>query len=408
MDPHLRAAAVALSAGNPLGALGYVALRDDATALALRGVAMAQLGDFARAGALLKRALRAFGPEAALERARCTTALAELSLAARELRVPLASLQDAMRTFDAHADRRNALHARVLFARGSMLSGELASAERALLDASLRHAPARLVVATELLRAELALRRLDLPRARRALARARGPAERAAIPALSFELERLEGALAAPAARLIARGRVQALRLLDVEALFAERALVVDGCRRALRFGARQLSLSRRPVLFALLRCLAEAWPEPVSREQLIADGFGVHKANASHRARLRVELGRLRKLLAAVAEVQAHAVGYRVVAVQASRVVVLVPPFDGDEAALLALLGDGASWSTSSLSLALGSSQRTVQRALSELQDRGAVHGTGSGRARRWSAAPLTTLGPQVYGLFAFGAGVR
>lgn len=408
MDPHLHAAAVALSAGNPLRALGYVALRDDATALALRGVALAQLGDYERAAALLKRALRAFGSDAVLERARCMTALAELSLVARDLQIPLTSLQDAITTFDAHGDRRNALHARVLFARGSMLTGELANAERVLLDANLRRAPARLVAATELMRAELALRRMDLPRARRALSRARGPAERAAIPALSFELERLEGALTAPAARLFSRGHVQALRLLDVEALFAERAWVVDACRRMLHFRTRQLSFARKPVLFALLRCLAEAWPEPVSREQLISAGFGVNKPNASHRARLRVELGRLRKLLATTAEVQAHSVGYRIVVTQASRVVVLVPPFDGDAAALLALLSDGASWSTSSLALALGSSQRTVQRALLELKESGSVHSTGRGRARRWSATPLTTLGPQIYGLFAFGTAMR
>jgi hypothetical protein len=49
MDSLITAAARALAAGDPLGALKRVALREDAPALALRGIAMAQLGDLARA-----------------------------------------------------------------------------------------------------------------------------------------------------------------------------------------------------------------------------------------------------------------------------------------------------------------------------------------------------------------------
>jgi hypothetical protein len=66
MDSLITAAAQALTAGDPLGALNRVALRDDAPALALRGIAMAQLGDLPRAKQLLRNAARAFGPRAAV------------------------------------------------------------------------------------------------------------------------------------------------------------------------------------------------------------------------------------------------------------------------------------------------------------------------------------------------------
>jgi hypothetical protein len=55
MDSLITAAARALARGDPLGALNRVALRDDAPALALRGIAMAQLGDLVRAKALLRK-----------------------------------------------------------------------------------------------------------------------------------------------------------------------------------------------------------------------------------------------------------------------------------------------------------------------------------------------------------------
>jgi hypothetical protein len=404
MDQHLNDAAAALAAGDPLSALPHVALRDDAPALALRGIAMAQLGELARAKTLLSKAVRAFGPRAGLARARCVTALAEVALAARELSLPLRTLRGALQTLDAHDDARNALHARLLLTRTLLLSGQLARAERALASVQLRNAPDMLLATAELIRAELALRRVDTRAAHAALERARQAANHAAIPALSREIAQAANALTAPAARLITRGSTKLVGLAEVERALASDALVLDACRRVVRRGELQVVLARKPVLFALLRVLAEAWPEAVPRDLLIARGFGVGSANPSHRVRLRVELGRLRKQLASFATLQADALGYRLTAGDALRVVVLAPATDGDDAALIALLGDGASWSTSALALALGASQRTVQRALVSLRSRGVVGCIGRGRARRWSAAPIGPLNPQVRGLFAFG----
>jgi biotin operon repressor len=273
-------------------------------------------------------------------------------------------------------------------------------------------APLPLVARAELLRAELALRRLEMPRARRALARAQQAAERAAIPGLAGALTRFGEALEAPAARLIRSGEVTTLRLEDVARVLGQQGQanwLVDCCQRVLRRGARgdgRVEFVRKPVLFSLLRALAEAWPNGVPRDGLIQRGFGATHVNASHRARLRVELGRLRKQLGDDADVCADTLGYRLEPPAGVRVSVLVPPFDGEDAALVALLADGAAWSSSALALALGASQRTLQRLLAALQARGVVSAAGQGRARRWCAAPLTTLGPQVYGLFSYGAG--
>src|SRR6187551_810084 len=114
MDSVITAAARALAAGDPLGALNRVALRDDAAALALRGIAMAQLGDLARAKVLLRSAARAFGPRESLARARCVVAEAEIALVSRDLNWPTRALEVARATLEAHADHANAVHARYL------------------------------------------------------------------------------------------------------------------------------------------------------------------------------------------------------------------------------------------------------------------------------------------------------
>jgi hypothetical protein len=203
---------------------------------------------------------------------------------------------------------------------------------------------------------------------------------------------------------LVASGQVRVLPLLEVARVLAKPDWLVDACRRELRSGQRVVSFARKPVLMELLRCLAEDWPEVVPRDLLIERGFGVHRSNESHRARLRVELGRLRRLLAGSGSIQAEGVGYRLVAADGGNVQVLLPPVDGEHAALLALLSDGVSWSSSALALALGTSQRTLQRALLSLEEKGRVVGRGQGRARRWSVAPLCTLPPQLFGLLALG----
>jgi hypothetical protein len=215
-------------------------------------------------------------------------------------------------------------------------------------------------------------------------------AERSGLGALRADIEQAGRPLTLPAARLITAEGGASLTLAEVEAVLASADLVVDGCRRAVRRGLRLVRLARRPVLFALAQGLAEAWPGEAARDALIARAFGARKPNASHRARLRVELGRLRRELRALAEIQATAGGFTLEPRAAVAVRLLGPPIESPDAALLALLADGEAWSTSALALALGSSQRTVQRALGTLADAGQVRALGRGRARRWLSAPV------------------
>src|SRR5947207_1855614 len=229
MDSAITAAGRALRAGDPLGALNRVALRDDPAALALRGIAMAQLGDLDRARVLLRRAARGFGPREAVARAR--------------------------------------------------------------------------------------------------------------MAALCAEVERAGRALALPAARLASGGDLRSLTLGEVEALLAAPVLVVDGCRRTARRADRVVELARRPVLFGLLRGLAEAWPGEARREALIERAFEARRPNPSHRARLRVEMGRLRRELRPLAEVRATAAGFALLPRGARAVTLLAPPIESPDAAVLALL---------------------------------------------------------------------
>jgi hypothetical protein len=389
MDSMIAAAGRALAAGDALGALKRVALREDPPALALRGIAMAQLGEYPRSRKLLRRAARGFGAHEGLARARCIVAEAEVALAMRDLGGAPRTLEAASAALEAHADRANALQARLIAARRLLLLGRLSEAEAALarLDGRLPPAPA---VVAELLAAELALRSLRTGAAQTALARAHQAAEHARVPALLAEVAEARAALERPAARRLMAGGERALRLDEVEALLASGALVVDACRRGLRAGETWRPLARRPVLFALARALAEAWPGDVDREALIGTAFRTRRPNESHRARLRVEIGRLRALVAALARVEATARGFVLRPRSAREVVVLAPPIDGDQASLVALLSDGAAWSTSALALALGASQRTVQRALVELEAAGRVRSIGRARARRWLSPPL------------------
>ena len=388
MDSLITAAARALAAGDPLGALKRVALRDDAPALALRGIAMAQLGDLARARALLQRAARAFGPKEAVARARCVVAEAEIALAGRDLTWAARALGAARATLEAHGDRVNAAHARYVEVRRLLLIGRLDEAERMLADLDPLSPAPRTV--HELLLAGIAMRRLRTKAARVALARAKSAARGARIPALTAEVESASHVLSMPAARLIARGTESFLLLEEVEALLASKALVVDACRHIVRQGRSAISLAKRPVLFALARALAEAWPGDVPRDALVARAFRLRLADESHRARLRVELARLRTLLRPMATVSATPRGFALVAHGARDVVVLARPVEEKHAGMLAFLADGESWSSSALGLALGTSQRTVQRALDSLIAAGKVQSFGRGRTRRWMTPPV------------------
>src|SRR5271169_1528076 len=323
MDSLITAAARALAIGDPLGALKRVALRGDAAALALRGIAMAQLGELARAKALLRSAGRAFGPREAVARARCVVAEAEIALVSRDLGWPAKALDAARATLETHGDRVNAAHA-------------------------------------------------------------------AKIPALTAEVESASLVLNTPAARLIAHGEERFLLLEEVEAILASEALVVDACRHVVRAAGMVVSLATRPVLFALARALAEAWPADVPRSTLLARAFRAKHADESHRARLRVEIGRLRAELRTLADVSATKRGFALVPRRADEVVVLAPPVEEQHAAVLAFLADGESWSSSALAIALGASPRTVQRGLESLAAAGKVQSFGRGRARRWMTPPV------------------
>jgi hypothetical protein len=390
MDSLITAAARALAAGDPLGALKRVALRDDAPALALRGMAMAQLGDLVRAKALLRSAARAFGPKEAVARARCVVAEAEIALVSRDLSWPTKSLDAARVTLEAHGDRLNAAHARYLEVRRLLLIGRLDEAERTLAQLDPAPFPPALRAAHELVVAGIAMRRLRIKTARAALARAGRAARHARIPALTAEVESAFLVLNTPAARLIAGGEERLLLLEEVEGLLESKALVVDACRHVVRDESKLVPLAKRPVLFALARALGEAWPGDVPRDTLVARVFRLKLADESHRARLRVEVGRLRTVLRKLADVNATKRGFALSPRGARKVVVLARPVEGEHAAVLAFLGDGESWSSSALALALGTSQRTVQRALDLAAAAGKVQSFGRGRARRWMTPPV------------------
>jgi hypothetical protein len=390
LDSLITAAAQALAAGDLLGVLKRVGLRDDPPALALRGIAMAQLGDFVRAKALLQSAVRAFSPREAVARARCVVAEAEIALVSRDLGWSPTALDAARATLEQHGDWVNAAHARHLEVRRFLLIGRLDDAEHALATLDPAPFPPASRAAYELLVAGIAMRRIRAKVARAALTRAERAAHQSGIPALMAEVENAVLLLNTPAARLIAHGEEQLLTLAEVEAVLESGALVVDACRQSVCGEDIAVSLARRPVLFALARALGEAWPEDLSRERLVRRAFHAKHADESHRARLRVEIGRLRAELRTLASVSATTRGFALVSRRACEVVVLAPPVEDQYAAVIAFLADGESWSSSALALALGVSPRTVQRALDSLVIAGKVQSYGRGRARRWMAAAV------------------
>jgi hypothetical protein len=386
MDSLVTSAARALAAGDPLAALKRIALRDDPPALALRGVAMAQLGDLDRARALLARAAAGFGPRERLARARCQVAVGEIALAARDLGRPSA-LPSAIRTLEARGDRANAALGRLVAARRALLVGAVDQAARALAALELDGAPPAVAARAALTAAEIALRQVRAGAAAALLERARAAADASAIPALVAEVAAVRRILLAPSARIVRAGVSVDASLADVEALLASRRLIVDACRRAVRGPGVSVELAGRPVLFAIARALAEAWPAAADRDAVVTRVFAARVINSSHRARLRVEIGRLRAALRGLAGIEATTTGFALVPGEPTEVVVLAPPVDGGSAEVLALLADGEAWSTSALGRALGASQRTVQRALRELEAAQHVRSVGAGRTRRWLA---------------------
>jgi len=389
MDSLLSAAGRALMLGDPVAALRHVALRNDPPALALRAIAMAQLGDYARARELLRKAARAFGVHEEVARARCIVAEAEVAMAMRELARSPRVVLDAADLLDRHNDRANAAVGRLVAARQQLLLGRLDAAGKLLAALDRAALPAALRATSALVEAELALRGLDTRRAQACLAAAKAAAAQSGVASLQAEVERAQSALQLTAARTLRAGHEQPLRLEAVEALLASDAIVIDACRHGLHANGHWRPLSRRPILFSLLRALGEAWPGDVDRNALIARVFRTTRPDETHRARLRVELGRLRALVSPLMGLQATADGFALLS-HGRAIVVLAPPVDSEQGAVLALLADGLAWSTSSLAMALGASQRTVQRALGELELAGQVRSAGRARAQRWLAAPL------------------
>ena len=239
VDSLITAAARALAAGDPLGALNRVALRDDAPALALRGIAMAQLGDLVRAKALVRRAARAFGPKEAVARARCVVAEAEIALVSRDLGWPAKALDAARATLEEHGDRVNAAHARNLEVRRLLLIGCLDDAERKLAELNPAPFPPALRAAHELVVSGIAMRRLRTKTARAALARAAHAARDARIPALTAEVERASLVLNTPTARLIGVARS------------------APSCSRRSKHWRRRKRSSSTP---AVMLCVTQAW----------------------------------------------------------------------------------------------------------------------------------------------------
>jgi tetratricopeptide (TPR) repeat protein len=387
MEGPLRAAARALAAFDPLEALRHVALRDDPPALAMRGIAMAQLGDLPRARKLLRRAARAFGAADPLARARCLAAEGEAALAARDLVAAERGLEEAAAALEHHGDRENALFARLQLVERLVLVGSLGEAARALASLDREPAAPRMAAISALLEADIAVRTVRPRAARGSLERAREAARDAAIPTLVAEVERAARSLDAPVARHRHEGQERAITLEAVEALLGSEELVIDACRAQVRGGRVTVSFAGRPVLFALAVALGEAAPADATRETLVGRAFGARSATDSLRARLRVEIGRLRRALSALADVGATRAGFSLQPRRGDRVHVLLPPGSGESSAVIAVLDGGESWSTSALAAAVGSSQRTVQRELAALQAQGRVQAVGRGRSRRWMA---------------------
>lgn len=380
------AAARSLAVGDPLGALKRVGTLNDPSAMALRGLALAQIGDLETARNVLKQAAKAFGAERPVARARCIVAEAEIALVSRDLGWPQDALEDARAVLDAQGDQANAAHARQMQVRRLLLLGKLDEAER-LLDATdftVLTSAGR--AAHELTSAGIHIRRIAPDRARAALARAAKAAREPGVPpALAAEVAKAVRAFEAPSARVVLSKQSAPLSLQGVAALLASNRLIVDACRLLVRRGETILSFASRPVLFAILQALAEDWPDPTRREDLICRAFGGREADESHRARLRVEVTRLRAELVDLAGIGSTPDGFRLL--PQGETAVLIPPTDAEHAGVLALLMDGEAWSTSSLAIATGASQRTLQRALEGLASAGLAENFGRGPARRWIA---------------------
>jgi hypothetical protein len=290
-----------------------------------------------------------------------------------------------------HGDRENALFVRLQLVERLVLGGRMGEASRALASLEVDPAASRMAAISALLEADIAVRTVHPRAARGSLERAREAARHAGIPTLVAEVERAARSLDAPVARHRLEGDERPITLDAVEALLGSGEVVIDACRAEVRAGRVTVSFAGRPVLFALAVALGEATPADATRETLVGRAFGARSASDSLRARLRVEIGRLRRALSALAEVRATRAGFSLEPRRGDRVHVLLPPGSSESSAVIAVLAGGESWSTSALAAAVGSSQRTVQRELASLLAQGRVQASGRGRSRRWMGDPPT-----------------
>jgi len=381
--PAILVARNALAAGDPLRALSLIGRLDGAHGLLLRGIAYAQLGDLELAYESLAAAeAQAEAPHA---RARARAALVEIALnggdpapAARNARAcaeELAQLGDA----------RNAAMLRLVMARAEVLLGRLGEARHVVEEVLATELPTDIVALACLAQAEIAVRALAAGEARSALTRARRGLEGAPHPLLERALAALERELLVPIARILRAGAPRDADLFAIEDVSRGQVLLVDACRKLALSGRAAIPLARRPVLFGLLLVLGRAWPAAVARRDLATQAFGAHRVNESHLARLRVEIGRLRKLMDGLsAEPIASGDGY--VLSSKRDVVVLLPLTDEDSARVGFLLADGASWSARGLAEHAGISKRTAQRALAALVASGSVVRAGKGNGVRYA----------------------
>jgi hypothetical protein len=391
----------ALAVGEPLRALGLVGRDESALGRMLRGIAYAQLGDLDLARQSLERAASlADDPQT---RARARAALVEIALNAGDPAPAARAAEASARELVALGDARNAAMQRLVLARAEVLLGRLDAARTVVDKLVATELPPDLRALACFTQAEIAVRALAPTDARSALAHARRYLEGAPHLLLERAIAALERELSLPVARIQRAGTIADADLFAIEGVSGGQVLLVDACRRvaigreATTTGDASASITgdasastigdqvtipfaRRPMLFALLLVLARAWPVPVGRDELAGRAFEVRQVNASHRARLRVEIGRLRKVTGAIgAEPIASDEGY--VLRSRREVVVLMPPSDDDVARIGFVLADGASWSARGLAEHAGVSRRTAQRALGALVETGAVIRTGRGK---------------------------
>ncbi len=390
-DDSLARAGRALARGDALAALGFVGRAEDALGLALRGIAYAQLGELEGARTALERAKRL--AKVPLLRARIEAARVEVAMSDGDPAPAARAARAAAEALAQLGDVRNAAMQRLVLARAEVLLGHLAEA-RETVETVLeqRKLPADVAAVACLAQAEIAIRAVAPTEARAALARARRALHGAPNDLLARALVALEAELSRPIARLEQRGAQREADLFAIEAASSGQVFLVDGCRRRVIAGRASVPLARRPVVFALLLELARAWPGDVARDALAAAAFDTRRVNASHRSRLRVEIGRLRKGLEGLGELVATADGYRL---ETPRdVAVLLPPEGGEAARLAILLGDGAWWTAQALAEHAGVSKRTAQRALAALVSAGQAIKAGTAQDLRFSrpGAPIAS----------------